>query len=243
MRTNNIVVLVRTRDEESRIAKFCQCYRDADVILVADGGSVDNTKEIAKNFQNVIVRDYPYRIEMANGYWRNNDSAHVNWLIDWGRQFNPDWLILDDCDCTPNKLLQQHYRSLLSQVKEDFVLVTRIYFWGCDQHFPNLAKPAEDHKNWEPSLWAWRGKIDFKTVNVPPAFTFRIGDKHIDDLRTQASVTDFLPPYALLHRSWPDPEFVKKKIETYRRSGLIPTMAHPMDFGGPLEKLKWWMKD
>lgn len=242
MGKNKIVVLVRTRDEAARIGKFCSSYRYADLILVADGGSLDNTKEIAQTFPNVIVRDYPHRTIMKDGSWRNNDSDHVNWLIDWSKEYNPSWVILDDCDCTPNYLLQRQMRSLLYNITQDFVMVTRIYFWGRDYHFPHLAKPGATHQYWEPSLWAWRGKKDFKTVDVPPAFTFRVGEKDITDLHVDESTVDLLPPLALLHRSWPDPVSVQKKIDRYRKSGLIPGMLHPLEFGGPLEKTEWWME-
>lgn len=240
---NKIVVLVRTRDEEKRIGLFCQAYKDADRILVADGGSVDQTKQIAAQFPNVVIRDYPGRVPMRDGTWRNNDSDHVNWLIDWSKEYKPSWVILDDCDCRPNFLLKQDYRKLLYYTREDYVMVTRIYHWGYDQHFPHLAKPCATHDRWEPSLWAWRGNQDFKTVDVPPAFTFRIGERDIHDLHTDASTPDLFPPYALLHYSWPDPEFVQKKIDNYRKSGLIPGMLHPLEFGGPLAPLEWWMRE
>jgi hypothetical protein len=48
--STRIFVVVRTRDEERRIAQFCEAYKDADMILVADGGSVDKTKEIASRY-------------------------------------------------------------------------------------------------------------------------------------------------------------------------------------------------
>ncbi len=239
----NIVVLVRTRDEELRIAKFCQSYTDADKILVADGGSLDKTKEIAAQFPNVIVRDFPGRTEMANGLWRNNDSDHANWLIDWSKEYQPDWVIYDDCDCIPNFMLRENYRSVLENISEDFVMVTRIYFWGKDKHFPHMAKPGDGHKDWEPSLWAWRGKIDFRTVNVPPAYTFRIGDRDIHDLHVDASTIDLFPPFALLHYSWDDPERVVKKVKFYQESGLIPGMLHPQVFAGPIEDLPDWARE
>lgn len=238
-----VVVLVRTRDEAHRIGKFCASYRSASKVLVADGGSIDNTKAIANRFANVIVRDYPGRVELANGYWRNNDSDHVNWLIEWSKEYKPDWVILDDCDCVPNFLLRESYKTLLSRIEQDYVMVTRMYFWGKDRHFPHLAKPADDHANYEPSLWAWRGDQDFKTMDVPPAFTFRIGDLDVKDLHFDASALDLFPPFALLHYSWDDAERVEKKIKIYRESELIPGMLHPLEFGGPLEPIEWWMKE
>lgn len=180
---------------------------------------------------------------MKNGTYRNNDSDHVNWLIDWSKEYKPGWVILDDCDCRPNWLLRNNYRKLLANIKEDFVMVTRIYFWGLDQHFPHMAKPGEEHLKFEPSLWAWRGNIDFKTVDVPPAFTFRIGERPIHDLHFDASTLDLYPPFALLHYSWDDPDRVENKVKNYRESGLIPGMLHPLTFAGPLEPIPWWAKE
>ena len=56
--TTKIVVIVRTRDEKLRIGKFCESYEDADLIIVGDGGSLDNTKEIAEGFDNTLVLDF-----------------------------------------------------------------------------------------------------------------------------------------------------------------------------------------
>lgn len=238
-----IVVLVRTRDEEHRIEKFCRAYAGADRILVADGGSVDNTVQLAKQFPNVEVREFGERVQLNGQHWRNNDSDHTNFLIKWSKEYNPDWVIFDDCDCIPNYILRRFYREVLETTSEDYVMVTRIYFWGKNQHFPHMAKPDKEHSKWEASLWAWRGNQDFWTVNVPPAYTFRIGDKAIADLHFDAKTKDLMPPFALLHYSWDDPERVDKKIQTYRDSGLIPNMLHPLEFAGPLESLEYWMSE
>ena len=86
-------------------------------------------------------------------------------------------------------------------------------------------------------MWAWRGNIDFWTVNVPPAFTFRIGNLDVKDLHYDAKTLDLFPPFALMHFSWDNEERVAQKVKTYRESGLIPGQLHPLDFGGPLASL------
>lgn len=232
-----IVVTVRTRDEERRIAQFCEAYKDVDAILVADGGSEDNTKEIAASFPNVQIRDFTERTKMQGGHWRNNDSAHANFLFEWAYSLEPDWIIYDDCDCRPNYLLRENYKYVLDTTTSDFVLVVRLYLWGLEEHFPNLSYIKDA---WQPSLWAWRGNADLWTINVPPAYNFRIGDMEVKDLHTDAKAEDLFPPYCLLHYSWDDPDRVNQKVQVYRESGLIPSMLHPLDFGGPLEPLPEW---
>jgi hypothetical protein len=85
--------------------------------------------------------------------------------------------------------------------------------------------------------------VDFWTVNVPPAYTFRIGAVPVGDLHLAAKVLDLMPPYCLLHFSWDDPGRTERKIKVYRESGLIPAMAHPLDFAGPLEPLPDWARE
>lgn len=241
--STKIVVCVRTRDEEHRIAQFCEAYKDADLILVADGGSIDKTKEIASKFPNVVIKDFPGRTQLDNGYWRNNDSDHANWLFNWAYQYEPAWIIYDDCDCRPNYLLKEYYKDILWDTAEDVVMVTRFYLWGLDKHFPYLAKPEVNHSYFEPSLWAWSGKLRLETVDVPPAYTFKIDGKDIHDFHSDARTRDIMPPFALMHFSWDDPIRVEEKIKVYRESGLIPTQQHPLDFGGPLENLPWWLHE
>ena len=56
-----VIVLARTLNEERNIARFCRCYARADAILVADGGSTDRTVDIARQFENVEVRQFRER--------------------------------------------------------------------------------------------------------------------------------------------------------------------------------------
>lgn len=233
-----IIVIVRTRDEAHRIGKFCEAYKDADRILVADGGSTDNTKEIASQYPNVEIRDYTKRVQLANGLWRNNDSDHVNFLINWAKEYNPLWIIEDDCDCRPNYLLKQDYLDILKTTSADYVMVTRLFVsWNEGKHFAYLSRP--NHTDYEPSLWAWRGRLDFWTTDVPPAYNFRLGDRIITNIRTE-NVLELMPPYCLLHYSWDDLDRVDKKVQYYRESGFIPGQLHPKDYGSPEENLPEW---
>lgn len=235
-----IAVVTRTRNEAHRIGQFCRAYTWADHVLVSDGGSEDDTVAIASLFPNVLLRPFHERVQLRRGYWRNNDSQHVNHVIACANELKPDWIILDDCDCRPNRLLKRNARTILEEAKADFVFAVRLFVWEKGQHFPWMAKPAAGHQMWEASLWAWRGSVDFWTVDVPPAYNFRIGDRAIADLHVDSTVLDLLPPLALLHFSWDDPQRVEKKLQVYRESGFIPGQLHPLDYGGPLEPLPEW---
>jgi glycosyltransferase involved in cell wall biosynthesis len=236
-----IVVCVRARDEEHRIGQFCESYKDADLILVADGGSVDNTINIAESYLNTLVIRFRGRTHLKKGHWRNNDSDHANFLFKYAyEKLNPDWIIFDDCDIRPNYLLRRYYRSILEQTDKDVVLAVRVYLWGTEQYFPQLSSPLGEEFG-QGSLWAWRGNLDLWTVDVPPAFTFRIGNKDVKDFREDAKTEEILFPFCLLHYSWDDPDRVEKKIKYYRESGFIPNMQHPLNFGGYLYDLEDWM--
>jgi len=237
-----IVVCVRTRDEEHRIGQFCEAYKDADKILVADGGSVDRTVEIAESFRNVKLLQYMGRERLNGGYWRNNDSDHANFLFEHAYRMNPDWVIYDDCDIRPNYLLRKSYRSILEQTDADVVMAVRVYLWGTEQYFPDLSSPLGEESG-QGSLWAWRGNLDLWTINVPPAYDFRVGKKKIKDFREDTKCIEIPYPFCLLHYSWDDPDRVNEKIKYYRESGFIPNMLHPTVFGGELKPLEEWMRE
>ena len=207
---------------------------------MADGGSIDNTIEIAQSFPNVEIRHFTEKVQLDNGYWRNPDSSHANFLFEWAYSLNPDWIIYDDCDCRPNYLLKQDYRNILSVANYDFVMAVRIYLYENNQHFPLMAQPAG---KWEASLWAWRGNIDFWTVDAFPHYTFRIGDKNIADLNIDAKTMNLYPPYCLLHCSWDTEENTEKKVKYHREFGLMPKDWHPKKFAGDPKPLEEWMHE
>lgn len=237
-----IIVCVRTRDESHRIGKFCQAYKDADLILVADGGSKDDTVSKASTYPNVRVRYYNKRDQLKNGLWRNNDSDHANFLFRWAYAYKPDWVIFDDCDIRPNYLLRTQYRSILENTDKDVIMAVRVYLWGKCEYFPQMSSPLGEEKG-QGSLWAWRGNLDLWTVDVPPHFTFRIGNKPVEDFREDTNCMELLYPYCLLHYSWDDPERTKRKINFYRESGSIPNMRHPLEMGGKRKPLEEWMRE
>lgn len=234
-----VVVIVRTRNEAKRIGLFCQSYQDADYIIVSDGGSEDGTVAIASEFQNVFLWPYNERVQLKDGYWRNNDAQHVNHLIETAQWFKPDWIILDDCDCRPSRALKENYRRILEETEAEFVHVVRFYFWGQDYYFPQMSEPGGQGVL-EPSLWAWRGDLDFKMIDVPPAYNFSVDGVEAKSLRIERPNLDLYPPLALLHYSW-DEERIRQKLKDYRDSGFIPGYDDPRNFAGQMLPKTDWM--
>lgn len=237
-----IIVITRSLNEAHRVNEFCLAYKDADKILIADGGSTDETVKLAKRFHNVEVLDFHYRVQLENGHWRNPDSMHVNFLIKHAYSYNPDWIILDDIDCRPNIYLKNSYREILNEAKysnKNYIMAVRLYLWGLEQHFPLLAQPGTPGV-WEASMWAWRGNLDFWTVDDNfPHYSLREGERKIPYEGFDQEKVDLLPPNCLLHYTWDSEERVNKKLD-HHRNGLGIYMNHPLDMGGPLEELPLW---
>ena len=65
------------------------------------------TIEIAEQFPNVKVRAFEEIIPLEDGYSRNPDWKHLNFLFEWAEEEGADWIVLDDCDTFPNYLLRR----------------------------------------------------------------------------------------------------------------------------------------
>lgn len=232
--SQKIVVIVRTRNEERNIAKFCQSYQWTDQILVADGGSHDNTIPIALQQPKTKVKRFREQTIMQAGLTRNPAGEHINYMIEWATLFyRPDWLIFDDCDCFPNRVLKEDARFILESTICNWVYVTRLYLYGQNRkHFPSMSFIDD---RWTPSLWAWKPetKLQFTTNEVNHTHEMTVKPDLEDRL-------DLFPPYCLLHNSWPDEEEVQRKLRFYKNSGQHPTACHPLEFCGELDDLPEW---
>ena len=229
-----VIVVVRTRDESRNIERFCMNYQWADQILVADGGSLDNTVEIAQSMPKTQVKLFNVRKPMENGLWRNPEGAHLNFLTRWAESEEADWIILDDCDCFPNHKLKQDARKLLEGTRLDFVYAVRLYLWKGNTHFPNMARPGEGHDKWEASLWAWRANLGIRFEDTAMAYTWEPKTDNPEER------LDLMPPYCLLHTSWQDENDLRKKLNFYHKSGQIPDIKYPLDYAGSIEPLPEW---
>lgn len=222
-----IIVIVRTRNEEANIDRFCRSYTWADEILVADGGSTDNTVEIVRSFDNTRLYHYPEKVWSKDGQvWGNPTTKHINFLIDHAKQHEADWIIFDDCDCVPNKYLKESGREILRLSRDAVVMVNRIYVYRNDRYFEGLTKPDG---TFTPSLWAWRN-----TANV-----YADGVKEWDfGMHIEGSIQKLWPPYALLHYFYPSDEAYQSKMEFYKHE--IPEIKDPKEYGGRIIPLPDW---
>lgn len=233
-----IIATVRTYNEAEHIDDFCKSYSQfADQILVADGGSTDNTVLMASQYPKVKVDYFLTTVECQGGIRRNPDGPHIQFLVDWAVAEGADWIVHQDCDQRPNKFLKEDIRDILATTTEDFVCVTQIFLWGTEHYFPKMA--AEE-SGWHQGLWTWRANIGLKIIDKMPHYEFSLdGQKSIDI--NKCGPKRLMPPYCFMHYGWSTPEKTDAHVKYYRKSGLIPGMTHPLQSGGSLSPLKDWM--
>jgi len=235
-----ICATVRTYNESSHIEKYCEAYQFADEILIADGGSTDNTVELASKYPKVQIRNYPVTVKLRDGSLRNPDGPHVQFLVDWATEIGGDWIVHQDCDQRPNKFLKQDARKILSEMTKDFLQVTQIFLWGKEMYFPDLSRWSGV---WAQGLWAWRLSTGLKILNRMPHYEFSLDGVHSLNVDKSGRNENILPPYCFMHYGWGSQEETFRHIAYYRRTGLIEGMQHPLQMGGRPEMILDWMEE
>jgi len=212
------------------IERFCRAYAWADKILVADGGSTDNTKKMAGSFSNVKVLDYPVRITMKNDLWRNPHAPHINFLIDHASlNEKADWIIFDDCDSIPSKALRNRE---LFETSSNFIFVTRLYLWREKKYFPKLS---QNNGGWSCALWAWR-----RTTNLRYREDKLYKQEFVSAPKLSRGLELSPPNHFLSHYFCLTEADTEKKLKFYVDSGQHPKMTSPLKFGGVLHDLPEW---
>jgi len=222
-----IIVAVRCYNEIKNIDRFMRCYDFADHIVVSDGGSIDGSQDKLKTYPKVHLLNFDH-YEIVHGFKWNPDAPHMNFVLEYAKTLEPDWLILDDMDDVPNIILQKNARGILESVLEPQVNAFRLYMWGEDQYFPYMNRDFDMDYT---SLWAWRPR----DIGIWADPSRRHG--------TILGITDepykLNIPYCLLHRSW-HPDTIEQKMERYNKVGV--PMNNPLDFAGELKPLPEWAK-
>jgi hypothetical protein len=234
-----IVATVRTFNESKHIRRWCESYSQfADILLVADGGSTDNTIKIASQYPKVQIRNYPVTVTLRDGTKRNPDGPHIQFLVDWATEIGGDWIVHQDCDQRPNKFLKRDARIIMEDMKEDFFQVTQIFLWGKDMYFPKMS---DFGNGWAQGLWAWRLSSKLKILNRMPHYEFSLDGHTSLNVDRSGRNLNIQPPYCFLHYGWQTNEETVEHVEYYRRTGLIDGMKHPLEDGGRLAPLEDWM--
>ncbi len=226
-----IVVIARTKNEERNIRRFIESYTGwVDEILIADGGSTDQTLDIIDEYSGVHVKAYTETFEAAEGVIRNPQGKHVNFLIRWAHERNADWIIFDDADCFPTKELQKNSRAMMESTDCRYVYFHRVYCYLDDQWFPDMNDAGH-------ALWAWRAEELWADEQDPLHLAFS-KIRYIPD--NQILKLDF--PMAGLHCTWPTEEEIQRKIKFYEACWNTE-VPHPTESFGKLEKLPEWAYD
>lgn len=221
-----IVVAARCYNEIRNVERFLKGYSFADEIVISDGGSDDGSVEALQDKVTLLHFD---GLKESGGVKFNDDAPHMNFVLDYAKSLNPDWLIFDDFDCNPNESLRQNARKFLEYVMQDIVYqvnVFRLYLWGDDHYFPSMNNYFDSNYT---SVWAWRP--DKLNIYADPS------NNHGTLLGLSADNFKILAPYCLLHKSW-NPETVDDKIKKYSVRGIA--MNHPLQFAGQPEPLPDW---
>lgn len=90
-----IAVYAISKNEEQFVKRFCESAKDADVIVIADTGSTDNTVEEAKKYGAVVHNIYvnPWRFDMARDTALALVPADVDVCVslDLDEELQPGW--------------------------------------------------------------------------------------------------------------------------------------------------------
>lgn len=222
-----IMAATRTRNEAANIDRFCQSYHWADKVLIADGGSIDDTVKRARQYKNTSVRVFDEVVHRGNT-WRNPQGRHLNFMIDWAKEEGADWVILDDADCVPTVDLQQSLRGIMESSPQPVIMLYRIYIWGNDQYFPEMNHAGQ-------SLYAWRTSMPIRAWEGDPLAHRMEGWSGEDEKR-------LMPPLSCLHYFFPDEATVARKKAFREGIGKVRFEPHPLKSFGPLSALPDWAK-
>jgi glycosyltransferase involved in cell wall biosynthesis len=245
---NKIIAIVRTRNEEKNIARYCGQHDFADEILVADGGSTDNTVAIANIYFKVTVRQFTEELELEKGYLYNPEDKHLNFLIEWAEERGADWIVMDDCDTNPNYALRRDARmfmklaGLCSKIyPKGYVGIQapQVFLWENNQWFPEMEAQK---------YWAWRADLGIRAYGERHGYMLKalaegdwgIGADGIFFDFDKNDTIDLTFPYCRIHTTWETAEEAKSKEKKYRESGLDPYCQLPTKFAGePAPREKW----
>jgi hypothetical protein len=234
---SKIFVMLRTRNEERNIARFCSRYpsENVDKILISDGYSTDRTIEIAKTFSNTYFKPFMQTVQGDNGIWRQPEGKHFMFVNRWAAEegaTDDDWVLWDDADAYPTEAMVRDFRKIFAdaeQAHKTVITAFHIYMWGSKEYFPAMNLPGPIIYAWKYGTHiTWDENEDWGVIqqNVPPM------DQRFN----------IWEPYALLHDFCPTEEIAQAKYEFYKKSNRMTGIVPILQMGGPHVPLLGWMK-
>jgi glycosyltransferase involved in cell wall biosynthesis len=234
-----IIAAIRSYNEAERIEKCCQAFQFCDEIIIADGGSTDNTFKLAWDQPKTFVVSYPVKVQCKNGIYRNPDGPHLTFLWDLAREHGADWIISQDCDQRPNLYLKQQARQIMENTDKDYIMPVQIFLWKKTQYFPHMSRHG-GYGDWMHGMWAHRTNTNLRVIDNMPHYYFTLDGKTMYDFKDGAcEYVD--PPCCYMHHGWESDEMAIKMVKYYRESGLIPGQNHPLHMSGKPEPILEWM--
>jgi len=221
-----IVISTRTLNEGKNIDRFVNSYSWADIIIVIDGGSTDNTLDKLSKYRNVKIYDSPYK-NYKNGYWYNPDNPNINYALQMGLKENPFFHILDDFDDVPNINLQKNAIKIIENCKQPQINAFRFYMWNNDHYYPKMNNYFDSDYT---SIWGYYPDRMKLTADETV--------EHGTLLGVTANNYKIELPNCLLHYSW-NSETIDEKIKRYNAIGL--SMNRLEEFAGELKPIEKWM--
>lgn len=221
-----IITICRTLNEKRNIERFCEEYsKISDRILICDGGSEDNTIELAQAFDKVSVIPFRRRV-YKDSIWRNPHGKHINFMIGWAKKAGAEWIIFDDCDSVPNKHLKEVIPPEFSNPALNVLMVKRLYLYKDGEYFPRMSDAGL-------GLWAWRASVSVRASTEDPW-------NHHMEIPDHAARGSIIEPRVLLHYSWPDDEEIRRKAAFYKIAKDMEIDWNPVAFGGGLAPIPEW---
>jgi glycosyltransferase involved in cell wall biosynthesis len=224
-----VIVAARSLNEEHNVKDFCENHSFADRIIIADGGSTDNTVEIAETFDNVEVIYFDWKMKFDDGSFMNPEGPHFDFTYRAAKSYDPDWIIWQGMDHRINSALRRDIFKLLDECTHEIFYARMIYVWKGDQYFHGLSYaggyyPLAFHRRCEV-----RANNDVGPCNLERIIPKRPKDVFVDN------------PYCVLHHSWPNEKIIQEKLRRYEKWGR--PMKYPTESKsfGKLMPIEDWM--